>query len=79
MRVYFPDVPLPAPEGWIMKRAGYKQPKGKEEVKPTKYTDSHKYPYGYTRANDTDIRKTFDRARAQMTVIPRQPKQEGNK
>jgi hypothetical protein len=50
-----------------------------DKVKPIKYTDSHKYPHGYTRANDTDIRKTFDRARAQMTVIPRQPKQEGNK
>jgi hypothetical protein len=36
-------------------------------MKP-RYTDRHKYPHGYTRASETDIRKTFARARTAATI-----------
>ena len=33
-------------------------------MKPIKYTDSLRYPHGYKRAAETDITRTFARARA---------------
>ena len=35
-----------------------------------RYTDSHKYPHGYRVACDTDISKTFERARQMQAVAP---------
>jgi len=31
-----------------------------------KFTDEHRYPHGYRKAQDTDVRKTFARVREQQ-------------
>src|SRR5690606_9510251 len=35
-------------------------------VKAPKYTDTARYPRGYTKSNETDIRKTFERIRREQ-------------
>ena len=35
-------------------------------MKPPKFTDSSRYPHGYRKSTETDIRRTFERARRQI-------------
>jgi len=35
-------------------------------MKPVKFTDLHRYPHGWTKAAETDIKKTFEKVRADL-------------
>ena len=40
-------------------------------MKTPKFTDASRYPHGYRKASETDIRKTFDRARKEIKEVSR--------
>lgn len=40
-------------------------------MKP-KFTDSHRFPHGYSRSEATDIRKTFERVRREREANKRE-------